>query len=523
MLPEDIKKAEVVANDDGKLNQNEKQKNGDAKLTIGEPEKLFVGMDKEELLKYANDPFWVRLRWFLFIGFWALWAAMLIGAVMIIYAAEKCHPPPPRTWWQEGPLAELPPETTPAQLKEIDTNIKGLIIPWTEDAYASFDQNHQIVQLIKQVKEMGTNAIIDLDPSGSRVWFEQSEAVNGPYEDYYVWRPPKSFGADGKPEAPNNWINTTNKSSWTYSAKKKQFYYTPTGKPHLNFRNRSVIDEFSKVIKTFVSHGAAGVRIRNAPFLLVDPKFENDMSISSSTAYDLTQYGFYNHLKTEHLEDLGPLLSTWRKIVKNVTENGPFMVAEELTRLQSYTVNQSLVVDLPLKAHVFDRVDVNYIDNNLNLTFKIDGVEWPLWKANNSNLSRDTLDIVTNLLPGTTLVNSSAKIDAKLLKIRQMPSIMRGECSIHKLENETVIAYLRVTSGNPGVLVALNPLDKRALINFTSQIPALSKVEELTVQLYSSSYNETEFMTVNKKVDATKVSISPKSVLVLSYVPKKPE
>ncbi|VEN50229.1 unnamed protein product, partial [Callosobruchus maculatus] len=36
MLPEDIKKVEVVPNDDGKLNQNEKQKNGDAKLTIGE-------------------------------------------------------------------------------------------------------------------------------------------------------------------------------------------------------------------------------------------------------------------------------------------------------------------------------------------------------------------------------------------------------------------------------------------------------------------------------------------------------
>ncbi|CAH1965577.1 unnamed protein product [Acanthoscelides obtectus] len=492
-------------------------------MEISEPEKLFVGMDKEELLKYANDPFWVRLRWFLFIGFWTLWAAMLVGAVMIIYAAEKCHPPPPRTWWQEGPLAELPPDTTPAQLNQIDGNIKGLIIPLTEDAYTSIDQDHQVVKLLKQVKEKGTNAIIDLDPAGSHVWFGKSEDVNGPYEDYYIWRPPKTFGADGKPEAPNNWINISNKSSWVYSQKKKQFYYAPTGKPHLNFRNSNVVEEFSKVLKTFLGHGASGVRIRNAPLLLVDPKFENEMSISASTKYDLSQYGFYNHLKTEHLEDLGPLMLTWRNVVKNMTENGPFTAAEELTKLQSYTVNQSLVVDLPLKAHVFDRVDVNYIDNNLNLTFKIDGIEWPLWKANNHNLSRDTLDIVTNLLPGTTLVDANATIDPKLLKIRQMPSIMRGECSIHKLENETVIAYLRVTSGNPGVLVALNPHDKTAVINFTTQIPALSKVEELTVQLYSSSYNETEFMTVNKKVDATKVSVSPKSVLVLSYVPKKSE
>lgn len=55
-------------------------------------------MGKEELMKYANDPFWVQLRWFLFIGFWLLWALMLVGAVLIIVAAPKCAPPEPKTW-----------------------------------------------------------------------------------------------------------------------------------------------------------------------------------------------------------------------------------------------------------------------------------------------------------------------------------------------------------------------------------------------------------------------------------------
>jgi solute carrier family 3 protein 2 len=53
-----------------------------------------VGLTKEELMKYANDPFWVRLRWFLFITFWILWGMMLLGAVMIILAAPKCSPHP---------------------------------------------------------------------------------------------------------------------------------------------------------------------------------------------------------------------------------------------------------------------------------------------------------------------------------------------------------------------------------------------------------------------------------------------
>lgn len=52
-------------------------------------------MTKEELLKYANDPFWVKLRWILFILFWGVWIAMLAGAISIIVFAPKCAAPTP--------------------------------------------------------------------------------------------------------------------------------------------------------------------------------------------------------------------------------------------------------------------------------------------------------------------------------------------------------------------------------------------------------------------------------------------
>jgi len=65
--------------------------NGDAKVEIGDgTAPVFVGLGKEELMKYANDPFWVKLRWFLFILFWILWVAMLAGAIVIIVLAPKC-------------------------------------------------------------------------------------------------------------------------------------------------------------------------------------------------------------------------------------------------------------------------------------------------------------------------------------------------------------------------------------------------------------------------------------------------
>lgn len=78
--------------------------NGDAKIDIENLKSAFAGMGKEELMKYANDPFWIRMRWFLFILFWLLWFAMLAGAIAIIVLAPKCDPPAPKEWWEESPL-----------------------------------------------------------------------------------------------------------------------------------------------------------------------------------------------------------------------------------------------------------------------------------------------------------------------------------------------------------------------------------------------------------------------------------
>lgn len=76
-------------------------------------------MTKEELMKYANDPFWVRLRWILFTLFWAIWVGMLIGAISIIIYAPKCSAPPPLVWYKEGPIVTITGNESPEEIKEI--------------------------------------------------------------------------------------------------------------------------------------------------------------------------------------------------------------------------------------------------------------------------------------------------------------------------------------------------------------------------------------------------------------------
>ncbi|KAH9395612.1 hypothetical protein TYRP_020640 [Tyrophagus putrescentiae] len=99
-----------------------------------------VGMSKKELMKYANDPFWVRLRTFLFVLFWVVWVAMLVGAVLIIALAPGCPATASLPWWKKCALArvevKLPTGTgaTPkevltsatAQLRKLEGGLKAL-------------------------------------------------------------------------------------------------------------------------------------------------------------------------------------------------------------------------------------------------------------------------------------------------------------------------------------------------------------------------------------------------------------
>lgn len=80
---------------------------GQVKSKAEEAEEEFKALSKAELMQYATDPFWVTLRWVLFILFWLAWVAMLVAAVVIIVLAPKCPTPAPKAWWQKGPVYEV--------------------------------------------------------------------------------------------------------------------------------------------------------------------------------------------------------------------------------------------------------------------------------------------------------------------------------------------------------------------------------------------------------------------------------
>ena len=108
-MPPDSDEVRLIAEEE----INVKITSRDTKIEMGKDKKeaeegdSFKGLNEEELEQYAKDPFWVVMRWALFLLFWVFWLAMVAAAVVIIVYAPKCPSPRPKQWWQKAPVYKM--------------------------------------------------------------------------------------------------------------------------------------------------------------------------------------------------------------------------------------------------------------------------------------------------------------------------------------------------------------------------------------------------------------------------------
>ncbi|XP_072277717.1 amino acid transporter heavy chain SLC3A2 [Pyxicephalus adspersus] len=187
------------------------EKNGVVKVKLEDEDdngplaQKFTGLSKEELLKVAGTPGWVRVRWALLILFWLGWLGMLAGAVVIIVQAPRCRPLPVMEWWNKGPLYQLgDPETfqdsnndgvgdiagIQQRLDYLGSlKVKGLVIGPLHNTIANsvsetnlkeIDSKYGTIEdfkkLLEAARKKSIQIVLDLTPNyrGSSVWFNSS-------------------------------------------------------------------------------------------------------------------------------------------------------------------------------------------------------------------------------------------------------------------------------------------------------------------------------------------------------------
>lgn len=91
------------------------------KIISNKNEVKFNGLSKEEIMRYGNDPFWVKIRWMLLIIFWAIWISMLTFAILIVIYSPKCPYRPKLKWWQNEVIYQVDVEN----FSDSDSNTLG--------------------------------------------------------------------------------------------------------------------------------------------------------------------------------------------------------------------------------------------------------------------------------------------------------------------------------------------------------------------------------------------------------------
>uniref|UniRef100_A0A3Q4IA98 Solute carrier family 3 member 2b n=1 Tax=Neolamprologus brichardi TaxID=32507 RepID=A0A3Q4IA98_NEOBR len=182
------------------------EKNGLVKLKIPDEEEevKFTGLNKEELMRVAGTPGWVRTRWALLVVFWLGWLGMLVGAVLIILQAPRCKDLPNTNWWNDGPLYQIgniQAFTDTHNLKGLEQKVnslaqlkvKGLVVgpihvaPPDEAVNLSFEEISpeagnldQFKGFIQAAHKKGVFVVLDLTPNylgSSGPWFSNSSVT----------------------------------------------------------------------------------------------------------------------------------------------------------------------------------------------------------------------------------------------------------------------------------------------------------------------------------------------------------
>lgn len=553
-----------------------KDRNGDAKIDIQGVESAFVGLSKEELMKYANDPFWVRLRMTMFVLFWVLWLAMLVGAVAIIVLTPRCAPPPRLAWWQSSPVynvevgsyadddndgrGDIAGLTSKLNhIKELGMGTLLLSDIFSKDAngatkdYLAVDPSlgslTDVEALLNSTKEKELHVVLEINPaytSRDHQWFQDSSEGKEGFEDIFIWE-------QGEEAAPPEGVMPSGDSAWTFDAARKMFYLhqTSSDTADVNWKSPKTLELFTSVLRFWLERGVSG-------FLVTHTYLDHPSTAKQAT------------LATE--QDVLSMLKEWRQVLGNYssaheTEHRVLGVQVDKTASEAsplYGLADEPAADLVLSKPFERLVDKS---NAISLRVFVQGTldatpegMWPSFVLGSFSSARlveragvllDGLHMVAALVQGTpvfyngdevgqecnakpcpmpwsegTAATPGISVEAQMgnsshLEVVRHSTALRDKLAVRLGStvtsvlgaNSTVFVMLRVRKGTPGYMAVVNGDHQQVTVNLADASSHVPESGHIEVKSTDST------KVVQSKVKLNEFSLEPHEAVILQFVP----
>lgn len=489
------------------------QTNGDTKIKIMEPEKTFSGMTKDELMKYANDPFWIRLRWFMFILFWAVWLGMLVGALFIIVYAPKCAPTEKLSWWQTGPLLTVDSTQLPDAAILNSIQATGIVYKVPADDTYNAERMSAHKKAIEEVLAMSNNkaakVIVDLVPNyvPAKDDMFMKALVDKNQRDAFVWV--------DRAQTPNNWKAINGGTAWT-KQEDSSFVLSQFAENRfdLQMNHAANKERLKKVILDYGKlAGVCGFRLANAKNYIVNTQLADEEDAKRNGNYGHEDYQFWTHTQTTFVAGLTDLLAELKATALNATADhceGTFFGSSnsaEFTDLYAQSNGQLTLESVPVKLNLYQsgggkgknsEAIVRELRSLSQLTDKGIYAEHQYSEASKEAHLLSEQYLFTFLLPGGVPAITEEQLAedanqkepslklANLLALRNSPSFTQGSFKVYQDTEKQMVGYTRVKAGSPGYLVVYNPTGTTFMANFNT-----TGIEtDLTLAVVSQNYKE---------------------------------
>lgn len=527
-------------------------------------------------MKYANDPFWVRLRMTLFVLFWVLWLAMLVGAVAIIVLTPRCAPPPRLAWWQSSPVYSVDVDTYSDSNKDGRGDIAGLTSKleyikqlgmrtlllsdiFAKDASgavtdylevrSSLGTLADVEALLNSTKEKDLHVVLEINPaytSTDHQWFLDSSEGKDGFQDIYIWE-------QGDEASPPDGVMASGESAWTYNAALKAFYLHQTSldSADINWKSPKALELFTGVLRFWLERGVSG-------FLVSHTYLDHAPVLKQAT------------FATE--QDVLGVLKEWRQVLGNYsstheTEHRVLGVRVDKAASEAkplYGSSDELAADLVLSKPFEQLVGKpgaaslrGFVQETLDVT--PEGM-WPSFVLGSASSSRlkeragmllDGLHMVAALVQGTPVFYNGDELALECpAKQCIMPWAEEGadnpvvgaqalssnsshlEVVHHSTElrdklavrlgttvtsvlgaNSTVFVMLRVRKGTPGYMVVVNGDHEQVTVNLADASSYVPESGHIEVK----SSNSTKV--VQSKVKLNEFTLDAHEAVIMQFVP----